>query len=263
MNKKLACLICLLAIFGIRLSAQEEMHYGVFVGGSVNMMNIDKGFYYDDSKRPTPIPIINPISHDTTGYNVAYSIVDNASVRPSGGFIIGGFFEYKASEMFALQFEVLYNQYGYKLKGTIDQKNISNSEVVTYDYKSNLKMSNVTAAVILKIQPIKYLTVDLGVQPSYCFRMIKEAERGILHESTVYSDKEYNPLNLSALGGLTCYFGDIFFSARYSLGFMDVLKIKEPYYPVGTEGDKEIKYLYSDAKSTTSAVQFTVGFRIK
>lgn len=261
MNKKLTFLICFLAIFGLRLTAQEDMHYGVFVGGSINMMNIDKGFYYDDSRLPTPIPIINPISHDTTGYNVAYPIVEGASVKPNGGFIIGGFFEYKASKLLSLQFEVLYNQYGYTLKGKVNQKDISDDDVITYNYKGSLKMSNISAAVLLKIQPIKYLSVDLGVQPSYCFRVIKDGELGILRESTVYkSDKEYNPLNLSAIGGLTCYWGDVFFSARYSLGFMDVMKTKEPYY---LKEEKEIKYLYKEAKSTTSAVQLTIGYRIK
>ena len=264
MNKKFTFLICLLAIFGLKISAQEEMHYGLFLGGSVNMMNIDKGFYYDDSKRPTPIPIINPTSHDTIGYNVAFPVVDNASVKPSGGFVIGGFFEYKASKLFSLQFELLYNQYGYKLKGTVDQKDIADDEVITYDYKGNMKISNLSAAVLAKIQPVKYLSIDLGVQPSYCFRMIKEGELGILRESTVYdSENEYNPLNLSAIGGLTCYWGDVFFSARYSLGFMDIMKIKDPYYPTGTEVNKEVKYLYKDAKSTTSAIQLTVGYRIK
>ena len=261
MNKKLAFLVCLLAIFGLRLTAQEEVHYGVFVGGSINMMNIDKGFYYDDSK-PITTMHITP-AHDTT-YTATYLPVDNASVKPTAGFTIGGFFEYKASKLFGLQFELLYNQYGYKLKGTVDQKNISNEDVITYDYKANLKMSNISAAVIFKIQPIQYLSVDLGVQPSYCFRVIKDGELGILRESTVYeSDKEYNPLNLSAIGGLTCYYRDFFFSARYSLGFLDVLKTKEPYYPTGTEENKEIKYLYKEAKSTTSAIQLTVGYRIK
>ena len=160
-----------------------------------------------------------------------------------------------------MQFEVLYNQYGYTLKGKVNQKDISDDDVITYNYKGSLKMSNISAAVLLKIQPIKYLSVDLGVQPSYCFRVIKDGELGILRESTVYkSDKEYNPLNLSAIGGLTCYWGDVFFSARYSLGFMDVMKTKEPYY---LKEEKEIKYLYKEAKSTTSAVQLTIGYRIK
>ena len=260
MNKKFTFLICLLAIFGLKISAQEEMHYGLFLGGSVNKMNLDNGFYYDDSRRPTPVPIINPSSHDTTGYNADFPVVDNASVRSNGGFIIGGFFEYKPSDMVGLQFELLYNQYGYILKGTVDQTGYS-GEITTYNYKANMKISNLSAAVLVKIQPIKYLSVDLGVQPSYCFRMIKNAELGILHESTVYdSEKEYNPLNISALGGLTCYWGNLFFSARYALGFMDILKIKEPYY---LKEDKEVKYRYKDAKSTTSAVQLTVGYRIK
>ena len=260
MNKKLTFLVCLLAIFGLKLSAQEEMHYGLFLGGSVNMMSIDKGFYYDDSK-PITTRTITP-EHDTI-YSASYLPVDNASVKPSGGFLIGGYFEYQASNIFSLQFELLYNQYGYRLKGTVDKKDIDDDDIITYDYKSNLKMSNLSASVIFKIKPIQYLSVDLGVQPSYCFRMIKDGELGILRESTVYNDDEYNPLNLSALGGITGYWGDLYLSARYSLGFINVLKTKEPYYPENGGENTDIKYLYKEARSTTSAIQLTVGYRIK
>ena len=256
MNKKLAFLVCLLAIFGLKLSAQEETHWGIFFGGSVNMMNIDKSFYYDDSEVDTR----KLIGIDTT-YIVSYMPVNGASVKPNGGFVIGGFFEYKASEMVGLHFELLYNQYGYKLTGTVDKYNIGDENFVTYDYSSNLKMSNFSAALLVKIHALDFLSVDLGVQPSYCFRMIKESKRGIENRSTNYDSKnDYNPLNFSATGGLTGYWGDVFISARYTLGFTDVLKVKHPYH---LNDNNEIKYNYSDAKSTTSSVQLTVGYRIK
>ena len=169
-----------------------------------------------------------------------------------------------ASDMVGLQFELLYNQYGYKLKGTVDQKNIADDQVNTYDYESNLKMSNFTAAVLVKIQPIKYLSIDLGVQPSYCFKMTKETQKGPFHKNHVYDSKnEYNTLNVGATGGFTAYWGDVFFSARYTLGLVDVLQLKTPYNDTSEGGAGVIKYTYDDVKSSTSSVQLTVGYRIR
>ena len=259
MNKRLAILICLLAIFGLKLTAQEEGHFGIFFGGSLNMMNIDNKFYYDDSE---PFTTLNPV--DTTVSSVYYLKVKDASVKPDFGFLIGGFYEYQISEMVKIHFEVLVNQTGYKMTGNVTQNNLFDNDSTTYSYKSNLKSTNVGASLIVKIQPVEYLSVDLGVQPTYCFRMIKETERAIYHKTTVYNgDKEYNPLNVSALGGITGYWGDFYLSARYTLGFLDILKVKTPYYQQHSEDNDEIKYLYKDAKSTTSSVQLTVGYRIK
>ncbi len=261
MRKKLAFIILLMTVFGMTLSAQTK-RYGLFFGGSINTMNIDKSLYYDDSE-PNTVMGYNHYTLDTT-YSVSYRPVDNASVKPNGSVLFGGFFEYMASDMVGLQFELLYNQYGYKLKGTVDQKNILDDNVTTYDYESNLKMSNITAAIMIKVHPVKYLSVDLGVQPSYCFRMTKETKRGPFHKNHVYDSKtEYSPMNVGATGGLTAYWGDVFLSARYTIGFADVLKLKTPYNYTEDGGAGVIKYNYDDVKSKTSSVQLTVGYRIR
>ena len=261
MKKKLAFIILLMTVFSMTLSAQIK-RYGLFFGGSINTMNIDKSLYYDDSE-PNTVMGYNHNTQDTT-YTVSYLPVDGASVKPNGSVLFGGFFEYMTIDMVGLQFELLYNQYGYKLKGTVDQKNIADDEVMTYNYESNLKMSNITAAILVRIHPIKYLSVDLGVQPSYCFRMTKETHKGPFHKNHVYDSKtEYSPLNVGATGGFTAYWGDVFFSARYTLCFVDVLQKKTPYNDTSEGGDGVIKYTYDDVKSSTSSVQLTVGYRIR
>ena len=260
MKKKLAFIILLMTVLCLTMTAQTK-RYGLFVGGSINMMNVDKSMYYDDSE---PYTIMTYNQYQDTSYKVSYQPVDGASVKPNGSILFGGFFEYMASDMVGLQFELLYNQYGYKLKGTVDQKNIADDQVNTYDYESNLKMSNFTAAVLVKIQPIKYLSIDLGVQPSYCFKMTKETQKGPFHKNHVYDSKnEYNTLNVGATGGFTAYWGDVFFSARYTLGLVDVLQLKTPYNDTSEGGDGVIKYTYDDVKSSTSSVQLTVGYRIR
>lgn len=260
MKIKLSVLICMMAVFGMKMSAQNDMHYGIFVGGSVNMMNIDKALYYDDSEVNTTRQIVG---EDTT-YIVKYLPIEGASVNPCGGFVLGGYFGYDVSKTVGLQFELLFNQHGYNIKGVVNQKNILDDNYVAYDYSATLKMSNVSAAVLLNIKPLEYFSVDLGVQPSYCFRMIKEGKRGIESISTNYSsDNDYNSLNISATGGLTGYYGNFFLAARYTLGFVDVLKVKKPYYPIEEGDNANIKYTYSDVKSTTSSVIITLGYKIK
>lgn len=256
MNKKLTFLICLLAIFGLKLSAQNEINFGIFTGGSVNTMNIDKAFYYDDDRAVT---VYNSLTEQVD--TVYYNIVNGASIKPNGGFILGGLFEYKSSERFGLQFELLFNQYGYKLNGSIDEKNHSDNSFETYPYTSSLKISNFSAALLLKIYAFDFLSVDLGVQPSYCFRMIKEGKRGIEQFSTNYDNENYNALNFNATGGLTGYIGDFFVSARYTFGFTDILKVRKPYYEYVDEEHTVFSNIFSDAKSTTSSLQFTIGYR--
>lgn len=262
MYKKLTFTVLLLMMFSLNILAQSEMHYGIFFGGSVNTMNISRSLYYDDSE-PNTVTVINPSTQDTS-YKISYLPVDNASAKPNGNLFFGGFFDYKASDNVGLQFELLYQQYGYKLKGTVNQKNIADNDYMTYNYESSLKMSNLSAAIMINIYVLQDISVDLGVQPSYCFRMTKETKKGPFHKNHVYDDKdEYNPLNIGATGGLTARWGDIFFSARYTLGLVNVLKQKTPYNDTLHNSEGVVKYYYDDVKSTTNSLQFIVGYRIR
>lgn len=260
MNKKLTFLVCLLAILGLKLSAQNDIHFGVFTGGSVNWMNIDKSLYYDDDK---PITIYDLVGDKID--SVYYLNINDAKVTPNGGFILGGLFEYKINDMLGLQFELFYNQYGYNIKGSVDVQNHGDDSYETYDYHAKMKISNFSAALLMKIYACDYLSIDLGAQPSYCFRATKEGKRGIEQFNIAYKDNEYNTLNFNATGGLTGYYRNFFLSARYSIGFVDVLKAKSPYYVenLANEDDNNIKFNYDDAKSTTNSVQITLGYRFR
>ncbi|MBO7469919.1 MAG: outer membrane beta-barrel protein [Bacteroidales bacterium] len=261
MDRKVAFLVCLLAIFGIKLSAQENISYGIYVGGNINTMNISNSLYYDDSEVNT---VPNIVNHDTVSYSVSYLPVYDASVKFTGGFAIGGFVEYELGDNLGLQMELLYNQYGYKLNGKVDKKNYSDDDFVTYGYTGKMKMSNISAAILLKYRAIENrMSVDFGIQPSYCFRAIKEIERGIVHKDVVYnSNDEFNPLNFCITGGITGYFFDnIVVSARYILGLTDVLKAKQPY--IFDDDPYKIRYRYSSAQSKTSSIQITLGYKIQ
>ena len=243
--------------------AQEKIHYGIYLGGNINWMNIDKSLYYDDSE---PFTQMHSVAGDTT-FSVSYLAVNGAEVKPNGNFVIGGLFEYQIDDLLSLQFELLFNQQGYKLKGTVDQPNIGDSGSTTYNYTANTKMSSISAAVMVKVNALKnILSIDLGVQPGFCFKMIKETERGISHKSVIYdSGNEFNPLNISLLGGITGYIGDnLFVAARYCFGLTDIIKGKTPF--LLSEEDNPIptiKYRYSDAKSTTNSIMLSIGYKFK
>lgn len=259
MTRKLTLIICLLAVFGMKLSAQDYQNYGLYIGGSVNWMNIDKSLYYDDSEAFTKL---NP--SDTTMVSAYYLQVKDGVVKPNAGFVFGGFYEYQISDMLGLQFDLLINQYGYKLNGKVTQRNIFDNDSTTYNYKSSLKTTNIGAAVLLKIHPIEYVSIDLGVHPTYCFRIIKDAQRDINRKTYTYKPKEeYNPLSVSAVIGATAYLGDFFFSVRYTLGFTNILKSKHPVLAYDNEQTSSVEYNYEDVKSTANSVMCTVGFRIR
>lgn len=244
--------------FGIDMFCQSGIHYGFYGGGSVNMMNVGKEFYYDDSE-------VNTTQISGGDYEVSYLPVNDAKIHANGGFTLGGLFEYRLNHIFGFQFELIFNQYGYKMTGNVEQKDLADDHVEVYDYTANLKMSNFSGALMGKIYVMDNLSIDLGVMPSYCFRNIKDTKRGISHKTIIYtSNKDFNPLNFTALGGLTFYFLDnLFVSARYVIGFNDVMKTRRPYLPSGllvTSADME--YRYSDATSKTSSVLFTLGFKM-
>ena len=258
MNRKLTLLLCLMTIIGTKLSAQNESHYGLYLGCSANTSKLSANLYYDDSEVFTSTEI-NGVD---TSYLVKYLPVDDAKVIANLGFVIGGYYEYEISKKLGLQFHVLYNQYGYFMEGKVDRPDIGDDNSVIYDYNAKMKMSNISAAVLLKINVWKEnMSVDLGVQPSYCFKAVKETTTGISHKSVIYDSKnDFNALNVCGSLGLTWYYFDTFFlSAKVNLGLLNVLKAKEPY--ITNDAPEVIKYKYSDTTSKTNSIIVTVGYR--
>ena len=260
MNKKITLLFCLTVVFMLKLQAQYDSHYGLYFGCSINNMNISQNLYYDDSQ---PFTSGAFDGHDTI-YTTQYLSVNGASVKPNLGFVLGGFYEYEISRIVELQFNLLFNQYGYRLEGTVDEPSLTNDSITTYDFDSNTKMSNISAAVLVKFNIWKKdMSVELGIQPSYCFKAVKEIEKGtvLMQKSVVYdSQNDYNPFNVCGSIGLTWYYFDKFFlSARLNVGLLDVLKAKEPY--IAPEEPNAIKFRYSDTTSKTNSLLVTLGYR--
>ena len=262
--KKKAFLLGLLLVVICSANAQEKRNYGFYLGCGINWMSLDKSFFYDDSE----VDVENEVFHllDTVIVNTIsaqYLDVKDAKMSAAPSFMIGGFFEYQANNFFGLQFELMYNQYGYRLKGYVEREE-SDGDITKYDYKSTTKLNNISAAVLLKFHLLKdHLNIDFGVQPSLCLRNVKDAQRAINLKEIYYTpDTDFKPLNVSLVGGVTGCIGEhIIIGARYSYGLIDILFAKNAYLNKDTDGTKTIKYSYSSAKSKTSSIQITVGYK--
>lgn len=259
MNRKLALLIGILALFAMKMTAQDYK-YGIYLGFNGGPMTISSDLYYDDSEVFT-----KTIAHgaDTT-YQVRYLPVDQAKVTTVSGFTIGGYYEKPIAENLGLQFHLVYANYGYTLDGWVDQPDITDEFSVEYTYKGELKLTNICAGVLLKYEiPARSLSVQAGLTPSLIIRAQKQAERGALHKTINYNAKdEYSPLNVCATIGATYYVMDnIMFSLTANIGLLDVLKVKEPYLEDEHDREGRVKYRYSDTKSTTNSVSLTAGYR--
>lgn len=255
MNKKLALLVCFLTVLGIRLQAQDEQYaFGMYIGGNVHNMNIGNDFYYDD-ERPIPINDEQSIVQD-----YGYLKINDPSVSANIGGVLGAFFEYRFNEYFGVQFDLLYNRTGYYIKGNVDQKNVT--DTTNFNYKATMKANNLQFGATAKLHLLNdHLSVDLGVLPTYCFKLSKDIQRGTVKSTIAYTNKEYNAFGCNAIFGVSGYFGEVFYvGLHYNLGFTNVLKTKIPYLD---ETANAVAYKYDNATSKASSLQLTLGIRIK
>lgn len=260
MNKKLTLLIGIMAFFALKMSAQNEYQFGLYLGMGANTVTINSDMYYDDYT-PEITPVIN--HSDTTSYNAFYLPIEKASVTPIPSFTIGGYYEVPINDIVGIQMHLLYNKYGYRISGNVNQKDIADNDTVQYNYTGTLKMSNISGSVLLKFNIISEgLSFHAGVTPSLCVRMNKDIERGALHKTLTYDSKdEYSAFNVCGTLGVTWYWFECFFcTLNVNIGLIDVLKVKEPY--ISSDGQNDVtKYRYSDTKSKTNSAYLTVGYR--
>ena len=259
MNKKLAFLIGILAFFAMKMTAQDKK-YGIYLGVNYTNIGITSDMYYDDNDVYTRT-VINGAD---TSYQVRYVPVENASVSwISPLFTIGGYYEMPLNEKIGFQFHLIYNRYGYMLKGTVDQPLVNSEFSVEYDYKGELRMTNLCAGLLLKFAvPDRNFSVQAGITPSFCIKMQKNAECGALHKTINYKREEFKPFNICGTIGATYYLLDnIMLSLTANFGLTDVLKVKEPYLEDSHDSSGTIKYRYTDTKSSTTSIALTAGYR--
>lgn len=242
MKRKQTFIVLLLMLFGMTLSAQDKSHFGLYFGMSVNNMNLDKSLFYDDTRL---------FANNEGAY---YKTVEETPAKDDAELMFGGFYNYDINKYFVLQIDLFYCQYGYRIDGIVDWGFPVRCAATT-------QMHNINTALMLMVKPVKFVSVDLGVQPSYCWKMTKVTNVGQDTFRHVYSrNDEYKPFNFCAKGGLTLYLKSIFVSAHYALGLVDLLKVKTPYVD---QVNGTTVFKYTSAESKTSSIQITIGYRIK
>ena len=242
----------------MKLSAQNEYPFGLYLGVGANTVTINSDMYYDDYNAEIA-PVVN--HSDTISYNAFYLPIEKASVTPIPSFTIGGYYEIPLNDVVGIQMHLLYNKYGYRVSGNVNQKDLADNDTVRYDYTGTLKMSNISGSVLLKFNiPNVDLSFHAGVTPSLCVRMNKDIERGPIHKTLTYDSKnEYSAFNVCGTIGVTWYWFECFFcTLNVNIGLINVLKVKEPY--VSSDGT-EVNYRYSGTKSKTNSAYLTVGYR--
>lgn len=171
---------------------------------------------------------------------------------PSHTFYVGGLVEYKISDKFGLQGEVLYSQLG----GRLNIKEEDPNDVNTF---LNVKYKTTYGTVLVPISAKYFITEGLSVSAGANFGVIISAKRklsadlglgmipGFELEGSDEEDikKETNKLNIAPFVGAEYMLENgFFFDARYNMGISNLSKDTTDGY-----------------KTTNSFFQIGVGFK--
>ena len=153
------------------------------------------------------------------------------------GFHIGGFLEFKFSDVLSLQPELLYSTQGAKYVfirwySDVQFGNVSDSRTIDY----------INVPVLLKINITEGFSAEIGPQIGFLIGTRWEKKRdGVLIESGSIM-KICNTVDVTALAGLSYAFAENFIvSARYGLGLTKILS--------------------EEGNSKNSVIQLSVGYK--
>lgn len=242
--KKYIYLILFLTI--VKISASQEFHYGLYAGANINTMKIANDLY---------------INSDS----------DKTEKLMALGFRGGLFAEYSFNEHIGIQADLSFSQYGYRLINEMEF--YGDNTKITFSNKEERMTNDISLALMFKYYILdKKISFDLGLQPSYTAAVrVFTSERltqdslnvnfssNSLTDTIFRMDKSsYRPLNLSVIGGLTCYISkNVFFTMRYMFGMTDLF-VKE----VGRfdeEGNYSIEKI--NQLSRNRVIQLGLGWR--
>lgn len=129
------------------------------------------------------------------GLNLAK--LKNSDGKNKHGMTVGGFVEFKISDKFSIQPEVLYSRQGVKIGS------------------EKIKLNYINLPVVAKFYPVKGLSIEAGNQLGY----LLNTKGGNLAKS------DYRKVDLSAVMGLGYQItNNLEIGARYNLGLRDITK---------------------------------------
>jgi len=163
------------------------------------------------------------------GWNFAFNNIDaaNANVQGKSGFVGGGVFEYRVSDLFAINTNLLYNMKGNEWEGTTSYLWFQETETVTWSF--NYLSIPIAAKFAFGGQTKFYLLIG----PEFSFLLsAEEVTKGEDDEETIDFKEEEIASSFELAGnfgfGVDIYIKPVilFFEVRGSLSFTDVLQDK-------------------------------------
>jgi hypothetical protein len=171
-------------------------------------------------------------------YGADANDVDGIGSRTS--FHVGAVAEFKFTEKFSVQPELLYSMQG--AKADI----LFSDGFDTYSIKATDKLDYLILPVMAKYYVIKGLSIEAGPQVGFLLSAKSKAESGDDSMETNVKD-DYKSLDFSINGGVGYQLPmGLFLQARYNIGMANILKT-----------DDET----GDAKITNNVLQFSVGYK--
>ncbi|MBL4745474.1 MAG: PorT family protein [Flavobacteriaceae bacterium] len=169
--------------------------------------------------------------------NMTGDVADNSMLT---GVHIGVIGEFKVSDKFSVQPELLYAMQGYKSKDF--------DGLVTSD--DTLKLSYINLPVMLKYYMIEGMSIEFG--PQIGILLAAKADGSEIYEGETTSWKDYDMDEYLEKVDFSLNFGlgyelenNLFFQARYTIGLSDISKQEEGY----------------EGKLKNNVIQLSVGYK--
>lgn len=153
------------------------------------------------------------------GFNLSSFRGDNDNLNPIAGFHAGVFIDYKLSEIFSVQSEILYSGAG--AKNSID--------TAEGKFRETLRLGYVSVPVMLKYYPVKRLSIGLGGEAGWMVSArVKYDEASIVSEAGTCNKCTMDLMEKFTVGIKTGVGYELdkqfIIEARYHLGLTDVYK---------------------------------------
>jgi hypothetical protein len=170
------------------------------------------------------------------GVNIA-TVRRNPDNMSNTGFVAGVVAEYKISDVFSIQPELLYSEQGGKFRtpGNVADTSFTTANTEKYNY--------LTLPILIKYYVKPGLSIEFGPQVGYLLSSkIKSHLAGTNDSDTKTDTNDIRPVDFGVAGGVAYDFNfGLFFQARYYTGIININEVGE------------------NAKN--SLFQFTTGFK--
>lgn len=149
------------------------------------------------------------------GINIANVTGDIAIDKKSKvGFVAGFEAEYGISEIFGLDFGVLYSMEGFKAKSI----GIDGYGTSAYLVDANYNLDYINIPILAQVYPVKGLAIKAGIQPAFNVRHKVSADDA---KATIDGIKSFN---FSIPVGLSYEYECFVLDARYNIGVTKIIK---------------------------------------